>query len=263
VHLETWQWVVLVIGALGVGLSKGGISGLGILPVALFALTMPARESVGVVLLLLICGDVVAVGFYRRHAVWSHLARLFPWAAIGVVLGYAAMGVISNEQVEKLIGSILLVLVFLQLWRNRKAAQQTRQLADDGSMPENAAREEEPVPHNFWLIALTGVVGGFTTMVANAAGPVMVLYLLAMRLPKMEFIGTGAWYFLVLNLFKVPFSYNLGLINWSSLRLDVMLFPCVASGVLVGRWLVKFIDQRTFELMALAFTVVAALRLLL
>ncbi|HNP88237.1 MAG TPA: sulfite exporter TauE/SafE family protein, partial [Kouleothrix sp.] len=180
-HLEVWQWALGALGAFLVGLSKTGIPGLGILNVAIFALVFPARESVGLVLVILICGDLVAVASYRRDASWPHLFRLFPWAAAGVVLGYIALGRVNDLQMRRMIGLILLALVVFQYVRSRHP------------------RKPDDVPPA-WLAPLTGITAGFTTMVANAAGPVMVLYLLAMRLPKILFVGTAAWYFLVINL---------------------------------------------------------------
>jgi uncharacterized membrane protein YfcA len=241
-HLELWQWALGALGAFLVGISKTGIPGLGILSVAIFALVFPARESVGLVLVILICGDLVAVTTYRRDASWSHLLRLFPWAAAGVVLGYFALGRVNDSQMRHLIGAILLGLVVFQYIRSRRPA------AGDGEAP--------PPP---WLAPIAGVTAGFTTMVANAAGPVMVLYLLAMRLPKLLFIGTAAWYFLLLNLFKVPFSASLGLINPASLGVSLLLGPFAMLGALIGRPIAERLNQRVFELIALGLTFVAAL----
>ena len=245
--LGVWQWALLALASFLVGLSKTGISGIGTFAVALFALVLPARESVGAVLPILICADIVAVIAYRRHAVWSHLLRLFPWAALGIILGYAALGRIDGGQVGRLVGSILLIVVLLQWWRQRWALRQGGDLE---------------VPRSIAFVAATGALAGFTTMVANAAGPIMIVYLLAMRLPKMEFIGTGAWYFLLLNLFKVPFSMHLGLINPLSLLLDLRLAPVAIVGALSGRALIPHIDQQLFETLAVVFTVAAAIRLL-
>lgn len=247
-HLLAWQWATLILGAFMIGLSKTGIVGLSTFAVAMFALALPARESAGVVLLLLIAGDIVAVTVYRRHAIWSHLIRLFPWAAIGVGLGFLAVGRIDDTQVRRLIGVILLALVVLQWWRQRQA----RRNPDDLSVPDS-----------LWFAASVGIAAGFTTMVANAAGPIMVLYMLAMRLPKMEFIGTAAWFFFLINCFKVPFSYGLGLINPTSLGIDLRLAPVVIAGAFSGRMIIPYINQSLFELLALVFTVLAALRLIM
>lgn len=245
-HLELWQWALGALGAFLVGLSKTGIPGLGILNVAIFALVFPARESVGLVLVILICGDLVAISAYRRDASWPHLLKLFPWAAGGVVLGYLALGRIDDTQMRHLIGVTLLGLVILQYVRSRRPAS-----------PDGEAQPIRP-----WLAPLAGVTAGFTTMVANAAGPVMVLYLLAMRLPKIVFVGTAAWYFFALNLFKVPFSAALGLINPASLGVSLTLGPFAVAGALLGRPIVNRLNQRLFELSALALTFVAALTML-
>lgn len=242
-HLELWQWALGAFGAFLVGISKTGIPGLGILSVAIFALVFPARESVGLVLVILICGDIVAVSSYRRDASWPHLWRLFPWAAAGVVAGYFALGRVDDVQMRHLIGVILLSLVVFQYIRSRRPAQY----------------DSEAQPTRPWLAPITGITAGFTTMVANAAGPVMVLYLLWMRLPKIVFVGTAAWYFLVLNLFKTPFSASLGLINAASLGVALLLGPFAIVGALVGRPVVERLNQRLFELLALALTFVAAL----
>lgn len=245
--LEPWQWSVAILGAFLIGVSKTSIAGLGTFAVALFALMLPARESVGVVLPILIAGDIVAVGAFHRHALWSHLWRLFPWAILGILIGFYALGRVDNQQMETLIGAILVALVVIQFWRSRSLRM---------------AIDAEVVPHNLLFISVVGVVAGFTTMVANAAGPIMILYLLAMRLPKLEFIGTGAWYFLILNVFKVPFSYQLGLINPASLSLSLLVAPVAIIGALLGRQVIKHIDQSLFERLALVFTLLAALKLL-
>ena len=240
-------WSLLALGALIVGFSKTGIAGVGALAVAIFANVLPSRESTGVVLPLLICADLVAVTTFHRHAVWSHLWRLFPFAALGIVAGWLAMGKLEAGQIRVGIGAILLVMVVLHLWRQWRMA---------------GVAETTPAPHSTWYAAGMGLLAGFTTMLANAAGPIMILYLLAMRLPKMEFMGTAAWYFCVLNLFKVPFSVNLGLINPLSLKLNLALAPFVLVGAFGGRRLLPHLPQKLFERLALIFTALAALRLL-
>ena len=171
--------------------------------------------------------------------------RLFPWVVAGVVAGYLALDHVSNDQVRRLIGGILLVMVTLHVWRQRQAD-----------------RLNDRLPHTAWFAAITGFLAGFTTMVANAAGPVMGLYLLAIGLPKLAFIGTGAWFFMLVNAFKVPFSLHLGLINLASLKTDALLVLPMIPGALLGPILLKRLHQRAFEVMVLTLTVLAALRLL-
>jgi len=243
-NLEPWQLALAFCGALLVGVSKTGISGLGMLFVVMFANVIPAKQSSGFVLPLLIFGDVVAVWSYRAHAKWAHVWRLMPWTAAGVIIGYLAMGRIDDRQARVLIGLIILVMVSVQLWRRARAKP--------GKIDE----------HGSWFAPTVGVLAGFTTLVANAAGPLMAIYLLAMRLPKMEYVGTGAVFFLLLNLFKVPFMVDLGLITTDSLGFNLMLAPAVFLGAMLGRKLLPKINQKLFENLALGLSAVAGIRLL-
>lgn len=246
---DLWQWALLLLGALCVGLSKTGVPGLSVLFVAAFANILSARAATGVVLPLLIVGDLFAVRSYRKHLVWSHLWRLFPWTVLGVLLGWLALGKINDLWSARLIGLILLSMLGFHLWWKR---------------PAIAVKNQEILTQGpWWLAALTGILAGFCTMVANAAGPVMSLYLLAMRLPKLEFMGTAAIFFLLLNWFKFPFMLNLGMINSLSLQLNLWLVPAVILGALAGRWLAGKISQRWFEYTTLFLTAIAAGKLLL
>jgi uncharacterized membrane protein YfcA len=241
--LEPWQWVLAVVGALAIGLAKTGISGLGMLAVVIFANLLPARQASGFVLPMLVFADVVAVASYRQHAQWSYLWKLFPWTALGVVAGYCALGRIDDRQARLLIGGIVLTLLAVHVVRRTRLAA-------------------EVAEHGWWYAPVFGVLAGFTTLVANAAGPLMVIYLLSMRLPKMEYMGTGAYYFLLMNLFKVPFMMNLGLIDARSFTGNLLLLPAVLAGALAGRVILRRIDQRLFENLALGLSAAAGLRLL-
>lgn len=251
-YFEVWQWAMLAFGAFIAGLSKGGIAGLAVLNVAIFALLLPARQSVGLVLALYLCTDIAAVTAYRRHASWPHLWRLFPAAGAGVIAGYFALGRLDDALLQKLIGAILLIFGLWELARRFR-------LWRAGDRENGAAT----TPKIAVLPAvLTGFAGGFTTMIANAAGPLMVLYLLATGLPKVRLVGTAAWFFLVLNLFKAPLSVHLGLLNGETWRLIAPLVPFSIAGVLLGRVALRFIPQKTFELVALVLALLAGLRLI-
>jgi uncharacterized protein len=237
-------WLLAALAALCVGLAKTGMSGLGMVAVVLMALVMPARASTGALLTILISADVFAVIAFRRHAVWPHVLRLLPAAFVGIVCGYFLMPLVPEHAFRPLIGWLTLALLGLLV------LQRTTRLA------ETAASH----PAIAWP---AGWLGGITTMLANAAGPVMTIYLLACRLPKLELVGTGAWFFFVVNLVKVPFSVNLGLITRDSLLLTAALVPAVVLGAWSGRWILQRINQRLFEALLFAFTVIAALKLVL
>lgn len=242
VELSSSDWVLAVIAAAVVGISKSGIGGLGMLSVLIFAQIMPAKQATGVVLPLLCFGDIVGATYYWKHAKWAHIWRLFPWTAAGVFLGYWALDRVDERQARMMIGCIVLGLVVMHLARRRFSGHEAE--------------------HGAWFAPTIGVLAGFTTLVANAAGPLMVIYMLAMRLPKLDWVGTGAVFFLILNFFKVPFMVHLGLINSSSFALNLWLAPIVVAGAWLGRRLVMKIDQRAFENIALTLSLVAGVRLL-
>jgi hypothetical protein len=242
--LSMFQWLIAVICALFIGFTKTGVPGLGILAIPLMTEVVSARASTGVILPMLIFGDIFAVAYYRRHAVWSHIVRLMPWAASGVVLGYLAMGSISDAQLKPLIGVIVLAMLGINYWWNSRK------------------KAEASVPTGRLFAAGMGIAAGVTTMMANAAGPILTIYLLAMQLPKTEFIGTGAWYYLILNWFKVPFSFSLGLITAETLQLNLLLFPAVAAGALAGIKILKHIPEKGFSTLVQVLTAAAAIKLL-
>lgn len=244
-NFEPWQWVLLVVAATISGFSKTGIPGISILSVSIFAVVLPARQSTGVVLPMLIFADLFAYFVYRKHLEWGRVGRLLPWAVGGVLLGWLALGRINNQQTARIIGAIIAVMVALHLWRRWRNA--------------DAAAAHAPA----WFGHVMGVFAGLTTMIANAAGPVMTLYLLAMRLPKLEFLGTGAAFFLLINWIKVPFALQLGLINAQTLHLNQLLLPAVAVGALLGRPVVERVNQKLFENAALALAGAAVVKLLL
>src|ERR1700692_3421908 len=195
-----------------VGMSKTGITGLSLLSIALFAHVFPSsRQASGVLLPLLIFGDFVAVLSYRTHTQWRYIWKLMPWTTVGVVLGYFALGHISDRTTRNMIGVIIVSLCVLGFWRRYLVVQ-----------------SQESEAWHWALAAALGIVAGFITLVANAAGPLMAIYLVAMRLPKLQFVGTVAVFFMVLNLFKVPFMVKLGLITPPSFELYLILRRCVA-----------------------------------
>ncbi len=242
--LTVAQWMLALVAATGVGVSKSGLPGISLLHVVLFAHLFPGIQSTGVVLPLLVAGDLGAVALFRRHAQWSHVLRTLPPAIAGVVVGWAFMGRIPNALFNPLIGAVVLALALLQGWRDWK--------------PELWQK----VPHSTAFAWAMGFLAGITTMLANAAGPVMGLYLLAVAVPKNVFVGTAAWFFLLINLIKVPFSVQLGLISPSTLTFNAALVPAIVAGLFLGRWVVARLSQRGFDALVLAFAVVASLRLL-
>jgi uncharacterized membrane protein YfcA len=223
------------------GFSKSGVPGFGILIPVLAAMAMPARVSTGFILPVLIGGDCVAVGYWRRGASWPSLVRVLPWTAVGIVVGYLLMGVMSDAVFKPLLGAVIIAIVALDLVRRAAKVE---------------LRAESRI-----LAAVIGILAGAFTMIANAAAPVMTIYLLSMGLPKDEFVGTGAWFYFIVNLFKLPFSIALGLVTWSSLLVNLELLPLVLIGSLAGIWIMKRLPQKAFDASAQVLAVAGGIKL--
>lgn len=243
--LSPAQWLLAALAATGIGVSKSGLPGVSLLHVVLFAHLFPGLRSTGVVLPMLIIGDIGAVLLFRRHAQWPHVFRTLPPALVGVAIGWACMGAWPTLSWNPVIGAIVASLALLQLLRNLRPDLLTQ------------------VPHTRSFAWSMGLLAGVTTMVANAAGPVMGLYLLAVALPKDAFVGTSAWFFLLINLLKVPFSAQLGFLERETLALNAVLIPLIIGGLFLGRTLVARVPQKWFDTLILGFAVLASLKLLL
>jgi uncharacterized membrane protein YfcA len=226
------------------GISKGGLAGLGLLHVTIFAFLFGARDSTGIVLPMLIVGDICAVTALHQHARWDYVRRMLPPSCVGIVVGAWLMRSVNDAAFRPLIGWIILALALLQFVRMQRPAWFAG------------------VPHSRWFAWGMGLLAGITTMLANAAGPIFALYALSVALPKFEIVGTSAWFFFIINSFKVPFSLGLGLIHGQTLLLNLFLSPVIVAGVFGGRWILNRIPQRLFDEFLLAFAAIAALRLI-
>lgn len=243
-HFTAFQWALAILGAFSIGFAKAGFSGAGLINVVIMAELFGAKESTGVVLPMLICGDFLSVIAYHQHARWASIRRMLPMTLVGIVVGWGLMHWLSSGSYGPVIGSTILALTVLQAWRRWQP----------GAF--------EHVPHSRPFAWTMGGVCGFTTMVANGAGPIMTLYFLALRTAKLEFVGTMAWFFLIVNVIKVPFSANLGLIYGSSLLFNLVLVPAIAAGICAGKRLIGIVSQNLFEILVLIFAAVAALRMI-
>ena len=238
-ELHLWQWALAAACAFCVGVAKTGVPGIGILVVPMMVLVAgDARRSAGWLLPLLCFADVFAVTYYRRNAAAGRLVSLIPSVLVGMAMGAMALSW-PEGTIRPMIGVIVLLMLGVYLWRRRH--------------PEALAVEGSGAPY--------GIVAGFSTTVANAAGPAMSLYLLSRKLTKEEFVATGAWFFFAVNLAKAPIYAWHGLFSWPSLTLDVMLAPAVFCGALSGRRLLGWVSPEVFEFLVLLLTAASALLL--
>ncbi len=248
--LPAWSWAIVLSAGAGIGIAKTAVPGSGILVVTLMAIALPSRLSVGVMLPMLIFGDLFAVGKFWMHTDTRRLLTLLLCALPGLGAGYTVLRHASDDQLRPVIGGVVLAMLVLhQVSRVLKQRRGAVAAADGKTSP--------------LLTAVFGFFAGFGTGMANASGPVMSLYLLIAGLPKLPFIAVTAWFFFIMNLLKIPLFLNLGLITMQSLRVNLLALPSIAAGALLGYWIVKRIPQERFNQIVLALAFVAALRLLM
>ncbi|MEN6492766.1 MAG: sulfite exporter TauE/SafE family protein [Thermoguttaceae bacterium] len=226
------------------GFSKTGLPGAATPAVALMAAAFPehAELSVGAMLPLLLIGDVFAVVRRGHKAQWGRLWRLFPYVLLGMVPGYLVLSWLSGTQLRPVLGGLVLALLGLELARKWLGWND--------------------IPERWWVVGPTGFLAGFSTIVGNAGGPVMSLYLLSQGLAKEAFIGTCAWFFFLLNLSKVIPFWSAGMLNRQTLTIGLVLGPVTLAGGLFGLWLLERISQRAFNGLMLILAGVAGLWLL-
>ncbi len=243
-------WGLAVLCAFSIGFSKNGVTGAGVLVIPLMAHIFPAKASTGILLPMLVAGDCVAMWTFRGHGDWRHVFKALPWAFAGIIAGWLAMMSpgFSGEAFKIFIGAIVVCVLALGewlAWRRRKAGGELR------------------ISHSPSSVAFFGLLGGFATMTANAAGPVFAIYLLALELPKENFIGSTARIFFILNLVKIPFSAQLGLITPGTLSFNAILLPFLLAGAYAGFKTAKIIPQRTFNSIVKLLALAAAVKLML
>ena len=227
--LTNIQWFAISIAALSIGMSKTGVQAIMLMIVPLMAMAFGAKESTGVILPMLCMADIIAVAYYKRIADWKVVAKLLPTAILGFFLAIGVDNMIPNGQFRQLMGWTLMLALIVMIW-------------------SEIFGKENRWMKKWWYAAIFGLLGGFTTMIGNAAGPVMSVYLLSMRKEKMEYIGINAWFFLVVNLLKVPLqAFVWDNITWDSLQLNLVMLPVIGIGSLVGIRIVKLLPEKIFR----------------
>jgi len=243
--LSSHAWLLAALAAICTGLSKSGFGPFGLLTVILMAEVLPARESTGVVLPLLIFADILGVLSFHEHSSWKILRALLPATLVGILTGWWIMPHIPAEFFGHTLGWIILVLIGIILLQ-RLRPQLLNWITTHP------------------LLGLgCGWAAGITTMLANAAGPITAFYFLSQRQTKMVMVGTGAWFYFAINVAKLPFSWQLGLLNGPSMLLDLLLLPGVLLGFWIGRSFLKKVSQNLFEWILILMALGAALRMIL
>lgn len=237
--LHLFQWLILALAALCIGMSKTGVQGMMLLIVPYMALAFGAKESTGVILPMLCMADIIAVTYYKRIADWKVVAKLLPTAILGFFVAIIVDKQIPAQEFRQLMGWTLALALVVMLW-------------------SEIFGKENRWMKKWWYSALFGLLGGFTTMIGNAAGPVMSVYLLSMRKEKMAYIGINAWFFLVVNLLKIPLQiFVWDNISWSTFSLNLLMLPVIGIGALIGIRLVKLFPEKAFRRFIQVVTIIS------
>lgn len=241
--VTTAQLLLMALTALLIGMGKVGVQGVNLLMIPVMASILGGRNSAGFILPLLIEADVFAVIYYHRKCEWKYVFKLIPWALGGIAIGLLTGHLVTDEYFKKILAGILLICLGLMIWQELKKAGLK-------------------IPDHWSLHMATGLSGGFATMIGNAAGPIMALYLLSMRLPKAVYIGTGAWYFFIMNLTKVPLHVFIWkTITVRSILLNLSLWPAIIAGAFLGVMIVKVIPEKAYRYFVILMTLATTIRL--
>jgi uncharacterized membrane protein YfcA len=236
------SWILGLAAALLVGFSKTGLPGLVILIVPMLAAVFPAKLSVGALVPMLLLGDIFAIARYRQYTQWRKLWRLLPFVFIGMIPARFVLASIPDRPFKLVLGMLVVLLILMELAHRRYNWERILQ---------------SPV-----FAVTMGILAGFATTIGNVGGPVMSVYLLSMGLDKEEFIGTGAWFYLIVNVTKIPIYAQLGMITAETLRFDVISAPLIIIGVLLGIIALPKIPQKVFAGLILVLASIAALALI-
>ena len=241
-ELTSLQLLYVGLAALLVGFTKTSVGGVGILAVLLMALAFPGKVSPGILVPMLVAADVMAVAYYRRTCQWGILLKILPVTLVGLVVGYFLLWVMPDYNFEKFIGWVILLMLGLDVALTEGIRKRINGRAMTG---------------------IFGIFAGASAMVANAAGPVFGVYLLQLGLKKSEFVGTRSWFFLAINVAKVPFSLSLGLITPQTLTLNLIFLPVILLGAVLGYKVLSYINIRLFGVLIRLAVLAAASRLIL
>jgi len=243
-NLLPWQWAAWIALGLAIGFTKAGFGGILAVIIPVVATIFGARETSGLILPVLCFTDIIAVIYYRKHAEWKYIVKLLPWSLAGFAVAILADKILPVQAFRYLLGSCILGGLVVMVWNDLR-------------------KKDKQPPSSWWFSAIFGIAGGFSTMIGNAAGAIMAVFLLSMRLPKNSFVGTTVWYFMIINLLKIPIQVFI----WKNISSQTLLFsftliPIIILGIILGIFLIKKISETIFRRVIMVLTLMSTIVLL-
>lgn len=242
-QISVLDWIFILTASFILGMGKAGIKGFGVIIVVILAFVFGEKPSTGILLPMLVFADILAVSYYKRHVNWNIVAKLIPWMLVGVLVGVWVGNDISEVLFKKLMAVIIIgCVILLFIFEKRKT---------------------DLVPTNKVFGGSMGFLAGFTTMIGNLAGPIANIYFLAIKFPKNEFIGTAAWLFFIVNVFKVPFHiFVWETISVESVVVNLTLIPAIILGFLIGVKIVAKLSNTNYRKFILIITAIGGVIML-
>ena len=233
---------VAIIGVCLLGVSKGGFLGLGVMALPLMSLFVPPLQAAAIILPTAIAQDFLTLWIYRRE--WSawNVKIMLPSMFVGIFLAWLLAASLSAAHIRLAIGLIATLFV-LRHWTAKYMERWT------------------PKP-NVATGIVFGVIGGVTTMLANAGGPAWQIHLLPQRLEKLPYIGTVSILFAASNLVKIPAFATLGYLTAYNLLVGLSLVPIAIASNYAGIWLVRRVSTETFFRIAYVLMFIIAVELM-
>lgn len=241
--LEIIQWILLIISAFLIGASKTGISTLVTFVIPIIASAFGGKVSTGIMLPMLVTGDIFALLYYRHNAKVKDIIKLLPWTIVGLILGLVIGNYINDEQFKSLIAICVLICLCIIIYFEVKS-------------------DVIKIPEKTWFYGLAGIATGFTSMIGNAAGPLFSVYLLAKGVKKDSYLGNTAWFFFITNLMKVPLQIFIWRnITSEILVINLLLMPIIGIGAVFGAYVIKKVNEKVFRYLTVGMTVIVSITL--
>ncbi len=243
INFSLLMWIILFISAMSIGMSKTSIAGLTLFAIVILANIFGGKNSAGIILPIMTIADIYAVLYYRKHAEWKYIIPILSWALLGILAGLLIGNYISDKIFKIIIGVIVLVCIIILILQDFK-------------------KKELLIGDSWIFTAIIGLAGGFATMIGNASGPIIAIYLLSKKMKKKAFIGTMAWFFMIVNVIKIP----LHIFIWKTITVksfvtDLLMIPAITLGAILGILIIKKIPENIYRIIIISMTIVSSITL--
>jgi uncharacterized membrane protein YfcA len=242
-EFSTAEIITALISAFFIGFSKITGTSLGAAIIPMFSSIFPPKVATGILCIAFLLASIQAFKVHLKNIKLAHFKILLPGTFLGFIIGGAAL-LFFDEKILRIF--ISFTIIFMLIFNSGKSFY---------------AHFFEKIQSSFWFGPLFGLLIGTTSMIANAASPLMVVYLLAKKEPKHFFIGTQVAFFLFIDLLKIPFYLYTGIITSSSFTINLIMIPVMIIGGTIGFFFIKWIPDNKFRILVTITAILSAAKL--